>query len=184
MRNVLRALSPRRALALAVTLCAGCGGGSPSSRGGSTPTPTPSSAARAGLLSGSYTLTVQPAAGCAAPGRSFSIAVQAAPDLRSRYPGVQVIDAAAPQVELELLDGASVRGALSTTERGAASAEGVRIWIRLVGGGNVSVRSDGSGEVLDGSAGGQMEFGTDEDDEGGLGSCETTGGVAWSLRRR
>jgi hypothetical protein len=184
MRNVLHALSPRRALALAVTLCAGCGGGSPSSPGGGgTPTPTPS-APRAGLLHGSYTLTVQPAPGCVAPARSFSIAVQAASDLRGHYPGAQVIDAAEPQVELELLDGASVRGALSTTELGAATAEGIRIWIRLVGGGNVSVRSDGSGEVLDGTAGGEMEFGINEDDEGGLGTCETTGGVGWSLRRR
>ncbi len=166
------------ALFLAV-LTAVCGGVAPSPAPSPNATPLPP-----GLLHGSYVLHVRPAPECSTPSGVFSFLVDASTDVSSRYPGVQAVDARpAPTLELELLDGgARVRGAVGTAG-GVTSAEGVSVWMRLLAGGDVTLSSNGSAEILAGTAFGDLEFGADEDDEGGLGSCTSTAHV-WSLRKR
>jgi hypothetical protein len=146
-----------------------------------TPRPTPSGP---GFVHGNYVLQVSMGSDCPAPGGSGSFPVQASIDTTGRYPGVQVVDSLPiPSLELELLDGGtSLRGGIGTTG-GVRSQEGTFVWLELVGTGDVSVGSDGVGEVLSGTAVGFVELGANPNDEGGLGTCKSQTHT-WSLKRR
>jgi hypothetical protein len=181
---------PRRSLGklLLVALLAGACADSGSPLGPTPPSPSPSPTstpppAVPGLLRGPYTLSVTSDPLCRGSLGPVSFSVDASPDPSGRYPGVTAVDAPAPVLELELLDGGTlVRGGIGTAG-GVRSAEGPFVWLELVGTGDVRVAADGVAEVIDGTAVGYVEFGSRPNDEGGLGTCKSIGHL-WSLRRR
>lgn len=139
---------------------------------------------------GAYTLRLDVAASCPAPARAFTFNVRVAAGDTPRYAGIQgylegvpLQDAGAPMLELEFqYTGTTVRGTLGTTYGGAASREGPFVALRATGFGTV-VAADGRGEVREGTLLGDIAFGADVDDEGGLGTCDATQ-HRWSLRPR
>lgn len=149
-----------------------------------------------GSVKGPYVLRVVPSAECTAPARTFSFSVDAAPADNARGKGIQILShgiaaplpplpriAATPQVlELELrYDSPDVHGGLGSTELGALSKESFQVWLHAVAMGTVTNLDGAPGEVEDGTLMGELEFGKNADDEGGLGTCSSRT-HHWSLK--
>jgi hypothetical protein len=139
---------------------------------------------------GAYTLRLEVAASCPAPARAFTFNVRVAAGDTPRYAGIQgylegvpLQDGDAPMLEMEFqYTGTTLRGTLGTTYGGAASREGPFVTLWATGFATV-VAADGRGEVREGTLLGDIAFGADVDDEGGLGTCDATQ-HRWSLRPR
>lgn len=155
-----------------LTMLAGCGGAdAPNTPSSPSPSPT-SGPAGGGVIAGRYVLRVTPASSC--PMRAtLAFPMDAVASGTSPHPGIQVLVTGSDTLEFELLsESATVTGGLGTTEAGALSNEGTRLWIRVIGNGAVTRGSDGRGEVVSGRIAGYVAFGSAQGPEGSQGACD------------
>lgn len=165
-----------RVVAWALLLGPACGSSNPTQP---VPLPSPSAVGRTpgGELTGPYRLTLRPSAGCAMGLASVTVEMEAAPAGTTPHPGVQVVyTGPAPNdpsaLELELLhSGNRARGGFGTRADGAPTVEGPQVWVRAVGGGDVSRLAGRAGEIVEGTLAGWIALGT-AGAEGSLGSCD------------
>ena len=165
----------RHAAALVtLALLGGCGGAD-APTGPGTVSPSPSTApVGGGVVAGRYVLRVTPSASC--PMRAtLAFPMDAVAAGTTPHPGVQLLVAGSDILEFELLSEAQrVSGGLGTTEAGALSNEGTRLWIRVIGNGAVTRGADGRGEVVTGRLAGYVAFGSAQGSEGSQGACDAT----------
>jgi hypothetical protein len=173
--------------ALALMFVSACGGHT-------TVVPT---RAPGGTVQGDYVLRVEPAASCGAPTSSLSFPVTAYAADTDRFPGIQIV----PRGQASLLPPASrlgdkeqvievelqyvspdVRGGLGTATYGAAAQEGFYLFVHAMATGSVSHLTGEPGEITEGTLAGELEFGRNATDPGGLGACASEA-HHWSLKR-
>jgi hypothetical protein len=171
-------------IALALALAAGCG----SNPIGPMPSPSPSPTAEpGGAIAGGYTLSITPSASCAMSRTPITFLVTGADAGATTHPGVQVLldpNGSLDRLELEAVyESFAIHGGLGTTELGAASDQGQRVWVRAIGAGPVLRATDGRGQVLTGTLAGYLALAARDGFEGDLGSCSAAD-HALSLRTR
>jgi len=175
--------NPPAAVLALVGLLAGCG----SKPGGPTPSPSPSPTAQpGGTIAGRYTLQIVPSAACAMARTPITFLMTGADGGATTHPGVQVLlDPNGFRLELEAVyENFAIHGGLGTTEAGAVSEEGQRVFVRAIGAGPVlRATTDGRGEVLTGTLAGYLALAPIGGFEGELGTCSAAD-HALSLRTR
>jgi hypothetical protein len=149
-----------------------------------------------GTVQGNYVLRIQPAPACGAPASTLSFPVTAYAADAAGTAGIQIV----PRGQASLLPPASrlggeelvievelqyvtpeVRGGLGTATFGADAQEGFFVFAHAIAAGSVSHLTGSPGEVLDGTLAGDLEFGRNATDPGGLGSCSSEA-HRWSLK--
>jgi hypothetical protein len=124
-------------------------------------------------VNGPYLLKITPGPGCATPKGSLTFPMDAAAAGTLPHPGNQVVlrgDPSRVELEFQYVD-FTLRGGMGTTEEGALSNEGSRLWMRAIGTGGTTQTADGHGEVLSGTLMGYLALGGPTDEEGALGTC-------------
>ena len=153
------------------------------------PSPSPSPTAQpGGTIAGPYTLSITPSASCALSRAPITFLMTGADGGVTTHPGVQVLldpNGSLDRLEWEAVyESFAIHGGLGTTESGAVSDQGQRVWVRAIGAGPVlRAATGGRGELLTGTLAGYLALAAGNGFEGDLGSCSAAD-HALSLRTR
>jgi hypothetical protein len=127
----------------------------------------PSSPQPGGTVGGGYLLEILPGPTCngdpgtTLPRGPYSFPMVASAGGTTPHPGVEVvIEGVASSLELEFkYTDFTLRGGLGTTGDGVLTNQGQRLWIRAIGTGAVTQKTDGIGEVTAGTLIGYIAVG-------------------------
>jgi hypothetical protein len=129
-----------------------------------------------GTVAGRYLLEIQPSSSCMVPRGPHSFPMVASAGGNTPHPGVQVViegGAASFELEFKYTD-FTLRGGLGTTGEGVLTNQGLRFWIRAIGTGAVTQKTDGIGQVTAGTLMGYIAVGAATASENEAAACSAT----------